>query len=80
MASLSIAGHIEICDYVQITATSGVNHSIQKPGIYSSGFPAKPANIWRKNAARFRYLDDMAKRLKYLENFIKSHIPFMEEK
>lgn len=63
-----IAGHLELGDGVCITATAGVNSSITTPGIYSAGLPAKPNHIWRKNAARFQYLDDMAKRLKVLEN------------
>jgi len=64
----SVAGHIQIADQVHITAISGVNHSLTTKGVYSSGFPAKPAAVWRKNAARFQYLDKMAKRLKTLEN------------
>lgn len=63
-----IAGHIQITDHVHITATSGVNHSLNTPGVYSSGFPAKPAAVWRKNAARFQFLDEMARRLRVLEN------------
>lgn len=64
----SIAGHIEICDNVHITATSAVTRSITTRGVYSSGFPAKPSENWRRNVARFQFLDDMAKRLKNLEN------------
>lgn len=64
----SIAGHITITDKVCVTAISGVNHSLNSPGVYSSGFPAKPAQSWRKNAARFQYLDTMYKRLRALEN------------
>lgn len=63
----SIAGHIELADHVHITATSGVNHSLSQ-GIYSSGFPAKPAALWRKNVARFQFLDKMARRLHVLES------------
>ncbi len=70
----SIAGHLKIAAGVHITATSGVNHSISTPGIYSSGFPAKPAAIWRKNAARFQFLDNMAKRLRVLENIMRSRL------
>lgn len=62
-----ISGHLEIADKVSITATSGVNHSISQPGVYSAGLPAKPNHIWRKNAARFQYLDDMARRIRALE-------------
>jgi UDP-3-O-[3-hydroxymyristoyl] glucosamine N-acyltransferase len=65
---VSIAGHLNITDNVHITATASIHQSINTPGVYSSGVPAKPNHIWRKNAARFQYLDDMARRLKVLEN------------
>lgn len=64
----SIAGHLQITDKVLITATSGVNHSLNTPGIYSSGLPAKPNAQWLRNVARFNHLDDIAKRLRILEN------------
>ncbi len=66
--SANIGGHITIQDRVHITATSSVSRSITEPGVYSSGFPAKPSEVWRKNVARFQFLDSMAKRLKNLEN------------
>jgi UDP-3-O-[3-hydroxymyristoyl] glucosamine N-acyltransferase len=66
--SANIAGHIDIQDGVHITATSSVTRSITESGVYSSGFPAKPNEVWRKNVARFQSLDSMAKRLKNLEN------------
>lgn len=65
-----ISGHLEIGDKVYITGTTGVNHSIMQPGTYSAGFPAKPNAQWRKNVARFQYLDDMAKRLRSLEKHL----------
>ena len=67
----SIAGHIKIVDGVHITATSGVNHSLLKPGVYSSGFPAKENQQWKKNVARFQFLDDIAKRVRELERLMK---------
>lgn len=63
-----IGGHLTIVNQVYITAMSGVNHSLNTPGIYSSGFPAKPAESWRKNAARFNFLNSMFKRLHALES------------
>ena len=65
-----VGGHLEIADKVYLTATTGVNHSISQPGTYSAGFPAKPNAQWRKNVARFQYLDDMAKRLRVLEKHL----------
>lgn len=67
----AIAGHLKIVDRVHITATSAVNRSLLKPGVYSSGFPARENNVWKKNVARFQFLDDMAKRIRKLERFVK---------
>lgn len=63
----SIAGHLEIADDVHLTATSAVPNSIPEPGIYSSGMPIQDNRSWRRNVARMRQLDDMAKRLRKLE-------------
>ncbi len=58
-----IAGHLEICDKVTITAMSFVTQSITEPGEYSSGMPVQDGRVWRRNAARFRHLDEMARKL-----------------
>jgi UDP-3-O-[3-hydroxymyristoyl] glucosamine N-acyltransferase len=58
-----IVGHIEICDKVRINAFTLVTHSIDQPGEYSSGTPIQPSREWRKNAARFRQLDDLARKI-----------------
>ncbi|MFC3717161.1 UDP-3-O-(3-hydroxymyristoyl)glucosamine N-acyltransferase [Luteimonas soli] len=58
-----ILGHLEICDRVMITAMSLVTHSIREPGEYSSGIPLMPNREWRRNAARFRQLDTLARRV-----------------
>ncbi len=62
------AGHIEIADNVHIGGMAMVTRSIKKPGAYASGTGFMEARDWRKNVVRFRQLDDMAKRLKQLEN------------
>jgi len=62
-----IAGHLDIADGAMITATSAVNRSLHQAGVYSSGFPARPNKQWRRNVARFQYLDQMAKRLARVE-------------
>jgi UDP-3-O-[3-hydroxymyristoyl] glucosamine N-acyltransferase len=59
-----IVGHIEICDKVRINAFSLVTHSITEAGEYSSGTPLQESREWRKNAARFKYLDAMARKIK----------------
>lgn len=74
-----IAGHIEIADDVHITATSAVNSSINTPGSYSSGFPAKPSLSWHKNVARFNFLDSMSKRLRDVEAKLQKSIKEIEK-
>jgi len=64
---VGIVGHIEICDDVQLTGMTYVTHSIDTPGIYSSGVPIEPYKAWRRNYTRIKQLDDMAKRLRTLE-------------
>jgi UDP-3-O-[3-hydroxymyristoyl] glucosamine N-acyltransferase len=57
----AIAGHIEICDQVRLLAMAMVTHSIREPGEYASGLPMQEARLWRRNAVRFRHLDDLAR-------------------
>lgn len=59
-----IVGHIELADRVTITAMSLVSHSIREPGEYSSGMPIQDSRDWRRNAARFRQLDELARRIR----------------
>jgi UDP-3-O-[3-hydroxymyristoyl] glucosamine N-acyltransferase len=59
-----ILGHLEVCDRVVITAMSLVTHSIREAGEYSSGTPLMDNRGWRKSAARFKQLDDIARRAK----------------
>jgi len=58
-----IAGHIELCDRVTITAMSLVSHSIREPGEYSSGIPVQESRRWRRNAARIHRLDRLVRQL-----------------
>jgi UDP-3-O-[3-hydroxymyristoyl] glucosamine N-acyltransferase len=62
-----ITGHIEITDYVIITGGTAIGSSIKEPGMYSSGVPPMKNQEWRRNAARFRHLDKLAKRVKTIE-------------
>jgi UDP-3-O-[3-hydroxymyristoyl] glucosamine N-acyltransferase len=62
-----ILGHLEVADRVTITAKSLVTHSIREPGEYSSGVPLQDNRLWRRNAARFKHLDEFARRLAALE-------------
>lgn len=69
-----ILGHLAIADDVQITATSLVSKSIDTAGEYSSTLPALPAATWRKTVARLRHLDELARRIKSLEQTISQFI------
>jgi UDP-3-O-[3-hydroxymyristoyl] glucosamine N-acyltransferase len=64
---VAIVGHLTIVDHVHLTARSFVTASITEPGSYSSSTPLAPTAEWRKNAARFRQLDSLARRLMKLE-------------
>lgn len=64
---VGLVGHIELCDGVFVTGMTMVTHSITEAGAYSSGTAMQPASDWKKNAVRFRQLDDMAKRIRSLE-------------
>ncbi|MBZ9567448.1 MULTISPECIES: UDP-3-O-(3-hydroxymyristoyl)glucosamine N-acyltransferase [Modicisalibacter] len=64
---VGLSGHLTICDGVQVTGMSLVTNSITEPGVYSSGTGAMSNALWRKNAVRFKQLDDIAKRLSRLE-------------
>ena len=57
-----VLGHLEVCDKVTVTAMSLVTSSIREPGEYSSGTPLMDNRSWRKNAARFKQLDAIARR------------------
>jgi len=65
--AVGIAGHLEIVDGVVITGLTMVSRSIGKPGVYSGALPMDDARQWRRNAARFRQLDALARRVKRLE-------------
>jgi len=65
--AVGFAGHLEICDDVVVTGMSLVSHDLRKPGVYSSALPVDEARLFRRNAARFRHLDELAGRVKALE-------------
>lgn len=64
---VGMVGHITIADSVHITGMTMVTKSITEPGVYSSGMAALPDAHWKKSVARFRQLDDIAKRVNALE-------------
>ena len=62
-----ILGHLTLGDRVTVTARTLVTHSLPAAGEYSSGTPVQENRQWRKNAARFKHLDELARRLKALD-------------
>jgi UDP-3-O-[3-hydroxymyristoyl] glucosamine N-acyltransferase len=64
---VAIIGHLEICDDVMFTVRSIVTKSVTVPGVYGGGLPAEEGTHWNRNAARFRKLDTMSRRLRALE-------------
>ncbi|MEO5624096.1 MAG: UDP-3-O-(3-hydroxymyristoyl)glucosamine N-acyltransferase [Dokdonella sp.] len=67
-----ILGHLSLADHVTVTAMSLVTHSIREAGEYSSGTPIQPNRQWRRNAARFKHLDEIARRVGAVEKETKS--------
>jgi len=69
--AVGIVGHITIADGVHVTAMSMITKSITQSGSYSSGVPMNDTRAWKKNAARFNHLDDMARQLSSLKKTMK---------
>jgi UDP-3-O-[3-hydroxymyristoyl] glucosamine N-acyltransferase len=64
---VGVAGHLEICDDVAVTGRTAVFQSIDQPGLYSGSLWADDARRFRRNAARFNRLDELARRVHRLE-------------
>ncbi|MGB5101730.1 MAG: UDP-3-O-(3-hydroxymyristoyl)glucosamine N-acyltransferase [Steroidobacteraceae bacterium] len=64
---VGVAGHLEICDDVALTGKTMVSSSITQPGVYSGKLPMDDARVFRRNAARFRKLDELVDRVRRLE-------------
>lgn len=62
-----VVGHINIADGTHVAADTLVSNDIKQAGAYAGSLPMDDVKSWRKNAVRFKQLDDMAKRLKRLE-------------
>ncbi len=63
----SIIGHLNIADKTHLTAGTLVNKSNSEAGVFSSGTGAQENKQWRKNVARFKQLNELAKRIRSLE-------------
>jgi len=65
---VGIRDNIAIADNVLITGRTFVSSSIKEAGSYSSSVLVDTTRNWKKNVMRFKHLDELAKRIKKLEN------------
>jgi len=65
--SAMIIGHLEIADRVNISVGTLVTKSISEPGTYTSSIPCLPHRDWLRNAAQLHHLNELAERVKQLE-------------
>ena len=70
--AVGFVGHLTIADDVVFTGQTMVSRSVREPGAYSSALPMDEAVRWRKNAARFKNLDKLARKVKELEDRLRS--------
>ncbi|MFZ2541826.1 MAG: UDP-3-O-(3-hydroxymyristoyl)glucosamine N-acyltransferase [Gallionella sp.] len=70
--SAGILGHLKITDHVEIAAFTLIGKSIGEAGSYAAIFPFSKSEDWRKNTVHLRHLDDLVKRVKTLEQEVKS--------
>lgn len=67
-----IVGHINICDDVVIGGATMITKDISQPGFYTGSFPGENDRDWKRKVARFRRIDDLARRLAELERLVKN--------
>jgi UDP-3-O-[3-hydroxymyristoyl] glucosamine N-acyltransferase len=68
-----ITGHLTLADHTHITAMTLVSKSIETSGgIFSSGTGVEPHAQWKRNVVRFRQLDELAKRVRRLEQLLET--------
>ncbi|MBS7328313.1 MAG: UDP-3-O-(3-hydroxymyristoyl)glucosamine N-acyltransferase [Oxalobacter sp.] len=67
-----IGGHLTIADGVHVTASSVVQSSIEKRGVYSGFYPLAPHRDWEKSAVLIRRLGSMRDKIRELEKTIQT--------
>jgi UDP-3-O-[3-hydroxymyristoyl] glucosamine N-acyltransferase len=73
--SAGIIGHLQIADHVEIAAFTLIGKSIREAGSYVGIFPFTKAEDWRRNSVHLRHLDELAGRIKALEQHLNSLKP-----
>lgn len=63
-----IGGQLTICDDVIVTGKSFVSTSIRKSGMYSGSLTVDESVRFRKNAARFHQLNDLARQVRKIRS------------
>lgn len=66
-----ISDHMTLCDDVLLFHRAGVRQDINEPGMYA-GLPTQPFKQYIKNAAQFRKLNELSKKVMALEKAIKN--------
>ncbi|MBI4938506.1 MAG: UDP-3-O-(3-hydroxymyristoyl)glucosamine N-acyltransferase [Nitrosomonadales bacterium] len=69
--SAGILGHLSIADHVEISSFTLVGKSIREAGSYTGIFPFSANEEWRKNAAHLRHLDELADKVKMLQQEVE---------
>lgn len=67
-----ILGHLRIADGTTISTGTLVTKSIDTPGIYSAMWAAMPHREWLKGVAQLRRMDELARRVRELEEKIQA--------
>ena len=63
-----VSGHLEVADRTTIAAMTTVHRTISEPGLTWSGtVHAQPIRSWQKNLSRLLKLDELARRVRRLE-------------
>ncbi|MEY1661482.1 UDP-3-O-(3-hydroxymyristoyl)glucosamine N-acyltransferase [Isoalcanivorax beigongshangi] len=65
--AVGVAGHLDIADGVTVLGMTLVSRSLTERGVYGSALPADRQDRWQRNAARFRHLDELYRRVRTLE-------------
>jgi UDP-3-O-[3-hydroxymyristoyl] glucosamine N-acyltransferase len=69
--SAGILGHLQIADNVEISSFTLIGKSIREAGSYTGIFPFSKNENWRKNASHLRHLDELADKIKTMQQEIE---------